>query len=164
VRSTAPRASFRGSPSRARYRGGRGAAEPSGASGGAGVSADRSELQQYVRLPVEPRSVLWQRRARGTGDSRVPGPTDWSVVCVLELADGDLARLAWDGAAGQPRTKRKVQSQDWFPRAVASHADKDGLIEGDALDAGAFFKPPFLNGVAVRVGTTSYVVLGLYTT
>lgn len=134
----------------------------SGTGDHAAVSTDAKELGRFVTLPYEPRSVAWQRRTRGAGGA-APGPTDWSVVCVLELSDADAARLSADAGKGQPDAVKKVRVFEWFPEAVRRRAGEDGLLEGRSLDAGGFYKSPLNNGSLVRVPETDYFILVLYT-
>ena len=134
------------------------------ASGGqAAVSEDVNELRRLVSLPYEPRSALWQRRARGSGESAAPGPTDWSVVCVLELSEEDAARLVADATRQRPAAAKKVKVLEWFPEEVRRRAGADHMLEGEGLDARPFYKSPLTNGSLVRVPETNYFVLGLYT-
>ncbi len=132
-------------------------------SGQAPVSKDVNELRRLVNLPYEPRSAIWQRRARGSGESAAPGPTDWSVVCVLELSEGDAARLVADATGRRPAAAKKVKVLEWFPEEVRRRAGDDQMLEGEGLDAGPFYKSPLTNGSLVRVPGTNYFILGLYT-
>jgi len=136
----------------------------SGTSGQAAVSKDVNELRRLVNLPYEPRSAIWQRRARGSGESgAAPGPTDWSVVCVLELSEEDAARLVADATRQRPAAAKKVKVLEWFPEEVRRRAGDDQMLEGQGFDAGLFYKSPLTNGSLVRVPETNYFVLGLYT-
>lgn len=129
------------------------------------ANSDVNELRQYVNLPYEPASVLWQKQARGdaSADRSAPGPSDWSIICLLQFKAEDAARIVGQTAQGQTGKTKKIKSQDWFPDAIKRTASPDNLIEGQSFDPAAFYKSPLTNGTLIRIGETNYFILGLYT-
>ena len=90
---------------------------------GVTASTDVDGLRQVLTFPGEP-AVLWATSPLGDpGDPRVPGPTDYASVAVLDYgSEAEVAALV----AGLQPSPGLANAFGWFPPALRE-ADDDGI-------------------------------------
>lgn len=86
------------------------------------VSNDRIALSERIVMEFEPDSVLWSEVTLGNPVSRVPGPVDGYIVCILsyDSANFEMIKSRFEG---HERVNDRVYlkpdfRKDWFPASV----------------------------------------------
>ena len=132
----------------------------------ANVSAENSntakdnieELGMVVRLPLEPKDVVWKEHP---ADEKTGAPQ--RLTAVLRFSDENAARLAAQAAAHRPPAPTKFSAEEWFPAEVISQAEISGEanVSGVAYAANDLFLPPYNAGTLTRIENSDYFVLEL---
>lgn len=120
------------------------------------VETDVDKLSKLVRLPVRPKAAQWRRATLGSGGPL--GPTDWTLVALLDFEPEDADAIV--SVARQRPTPAAVTIGDrsWLPPEVSAALEK-----ASRLDASAFHRSPLMHGVLLHLDGSSRFVLILYT-
>lgn len=129
--------------------------------------SDLLKLKQLIQLDVTPQSVRWQTFQKGTESASDLGPTDWSLMAILEM-DGATLQVMQGKLAATPMTNELFVEpkmvQDWFPEAVRSSFTPDTTgqyltITQPLYLPEIFVKSPLSNGYAFIAGNYLFLYL-----
>lgn len=115
-------------------------------------SADAAALAKLIQLPYRPRQVLFETTAHGSPGL---GPTDWSLVALLELEPQDAAALVASStvAPSAPPPPRPA----WLPPGIEVQRSR-------SLSPDAFRRAPLLQGNLYYLQDSQRFLLVLFTT
>jgi hypothetical protein len=130
------------------------------------VKTDLEQLSRLVRWPATPLRAQWQviEPAR----HGAPGPDDWQLAAVVELAPADRQRLQASSKPAAVDTRFAAAFVlPWFPPDLRSRfrPRPDGTVElaDPPLDAGDFASPPLGGGFWLPFGEGGRLLLFLST-
>lgn len=130
-----------------------------GAGGTSEPSTDAEALRGVMSFPGQP-EVLWTEEPLGSpGDSRVPGPTDYTYDAVLDYGEPTAVAELVTGLTPVPSLLSDVPP--WYPPAVADAAEGAGVVV-DVYTGVPGFGPQ--QEVAVVANEPRYVLLRYATT
>jgi hypothetical protein len=130
------------------------------------VRTDLEGLEKQINLPVRPSEVKWTAEFFDNSKGAVPGPDDYRLTVLLKYDDRGAAELIKILEAPAPeKSTGNTDVKAWFPDEVKSEAktiDGRTYLEGAKYLPGGFVRAPYQNGNLIRVGTTNYFVLNLF--
>lgn len=130
------------------------------------VSSDIEQLAKFIRLPATPKSARWWLTA--LGDPGLVGPTDYSLLALLEYDDGvceAIVRGSESKAMAPLLSPQEVT--DGLPLELRRRIEKENngyyRVKGTAFAPGLFTKGSFLVGYVVRLDQTNLLLVALST-
>jgi hypothetical protein len=130
------------------------------------VKTDIEGLEKQINLPVRPSEAKWTAEVFDNSKGAVPGPTDYRLTALLKYDDKSAAELMEKLRAEiVDRSLGNADVKSWFPDEVKKEAktvDGRTYLEGEKYSLAGFFKSNYRNGTLIRVGSTNYFVLNLF--
>jgi hypothetical protein len=130
------------------------------------VKTSVEDLEKQINLPVRPSEVKWTAQVFDNSKGTVPGPNDYRLTALLKYDEAGAAELIKKLSTDIiDRSLGNSDVQTWFPDEVKNAAktvDDRKFLEGAKYSPRAFFRAPYQNGEFIRVGTTNYFVLNLF--
>lgn len=128
---------------------------------------DVERLAKLIHLPARPNSVRWMLTP--LGEPGPIGPTDYSLVALLDYDDATCEMIAHD-SHGEPAMVPSLSPEevaDWLPAELHDRLVRvsNGYyrIEGTAFAPALFAHGSFLVGYAVRIERTNLLLVALST-
>lgn len=130
------------------------------------ANTDISELEKKIELPARPLEAKWTEEVFDNSKGSVPAPTDYRLTALLKYDESSTNQLIEKlSRANMDQSLGNTEIKDWFPADVQSQAQtRDGktYLEGAKYSPEEFFRNPYRNGNLIRLGTTNYFVLSLF--
>lgn len=130
------------------------------------VKTDLAELEKQINLPIRPSEVKWMAETFDNETGAVPGPNDYRLTALLkydEKSAAELTRKIESETADKSFGRTDVKS--WFPDEIKNQAktvDGRQFLEGEKYPVDGFARGNYRNGVLIRIGTSNYFVLNLF--
>lgn len=127
-------------------------------------STDIKVLSKFIKLPIEPKSAVWQVLDPSHGKQGM-GPSDWSLLAVMTF-ETEVQTLFSQGTQVAPHASIvSPQFQDLMDPQIRDMVKK--VLPNPALaswrSGEEFFRQPLSQGYFVLVPETNQVVLCLFT-
>jgi hypothetical protein len=104
------------------------------------TETDVAKLKQFITLPEEPISVLWEVVQKGDKSIGL-GPNDWALIAVLNYEDTTLQQIRSDVTGLKPLGELMIQPnfiRDWFPLSI-----RESFIGAENSDYLSLFVPRY---------------------
>lgn len=117
------------------------------------AKTDIEELGLLINVPFKAEDVVWREF-----------PAEKKLVAVMRFSPEDAASIiAEAGRSGSPESVN-VTVETWFPSELVAQSDMsgEGTLRALSYKADQFFQEPFTAGRVMRVESSDYFVLELY--
>ena len=130
------------------------------------VKIDLAELEKQINLPVRPSEVKWAAETFNNETGAVPGPNDYRLTALLKYDEKSVAELTKKlESETAEKSSGRTDVKTWFPDEIKNQAKTVGgrqFLEGEKYPIESFARGNYRNGVLIRVGTSNYFVLNLF--
>jgi len=122
------------------------------------VNTNIDELSKFINLPYRPKSVWWQTTEIGDpNDTRVPGPTDWSMDAVLLFDEQQVEAIL-------SKSKKIHNDSKYLINTISKNVlHEDDVMNNEVYQGDLFAKSPLLDGIIVRIKGTNKLLVSFQT-
>lgn len=125
-------------------------------------SKDIEKLAEAINLKFKPSEAVWHAKTLGNPDNRVPGPTDHQLIAVMKFNADDEQKFV-ESLKKDPEMKiGNTDIKEWFPDDLKALKNEENKIIGEKFSADDFLRPPYSNGLLLKVKDSNYYILNIY--
>lgn len=130
------------------------------------IKTDAAELEKIINFPVRPLEVKWTEEIFDNSKGAVAAPSDRRLTVLLKYDEKSAAELTSKISPEISETSLgNTEVKEWFPDEVKKMAQTNNgktFLEGAKFPFKDFSRPPYSNGKLIRIGTSNYFVLNLF--